>query len=317
MPGNNWMVFHEVYGSYYHTVAKILSAAVRGDLKKQDISKLVQTYAFAESWSSLTESLCNGDWPFLDADLETELMYEPEMPLTTLQKQWLKSMLNDPRIRLFLEEIPDWLDGVSPLFSPEDIVYFDRYSDADPYEDPAYIQRFRTVLNALKKDRWLEVRFLNRIGIPVKRRVKPLHLEYSPRDDKFRLHCAGSSDHVWPGTIQINLNRIAGCRITESEDIPVLMPAERKKAQIILTDRRELLERFMRLFCYLEKRTAPVEGSAEPMRYRVDLFYEPTDETELIIRLLSLGNDIEILSPDPLRTEIARRVRRQKELFAK
>lgn len=316
MAEQNWMLFHEVYGSYYNTVAKILKKAVEGSLSRKEILNLVHRYAFAESWSGLTESLLEGDWPFLDEDLETELRYIPEMPLTTLQKRWLKTLLQDPRIRLFLEEPEEILaEEIRPLFDRENIVYFDRYQDGDDYRAPDYIRNFRTVLTAIRRNCWLEVTYRNRRGDPVTGRLKPLYLEYSPRDDKFRLHCAGTAEHIWPGTIQINLARMVCCTLRESGEKPVLIPAERKVASLILTDRRRLLERFMRLFCYLEKKTAPLEEEGELQRYKVELYYESSDEGELIIRLLSMGDDIQLLAPDTLRQKIADRVQRQRKLL--
>ena len=316
MAKNENMLFHEVYGSYYQAVAKILSRAVQGSLTRKDISNIVQQYAFAESWSNLTESLLNGDWPFLDEDLGTELLYEPEMPLTTLQKRWLKAMLNDPRIHLFLApEDVKGLEDVEPLFRQEDIYIFDRYADGDPYEKESYIANFRMILTALREDRWLEVTQRNRWGTQITRKVKPLYLEYSPRDDKFRLHSAGTADHTWPGTIQTNVERIRSCRVIECSEPWVLIPAETQQAELILSDRRGVLDRFMRLFCWLKKVTVPMEEKDGVMRYRVTLYYEKTDEPELVIRLLSMGPDIEILSPESLRQETIRRVKKQTELL--
>lgn len=318
MANNENMLFHEVYGSYYLTVAKILAKAVEGTLDQQTISQTVRRYAFAESWSSLTESLINGDWPFLDEDMGTELLYEPQMPLTVLQKRWLKAMLEDPRIRLFLEpETVEGLDGVEPLFRQEDVYFYDRYSDGDPYEDPAYIANFREILKAIREDRWLELTRKTRWGETIVQIMKPLYLEYSPRDDKFRLHSAGTEEHIWPGTIQTNVSRILRCRIAEYAGNQVLLPAKRQQAELVLTDRRGLLDRFMRLFCWLKKVTVPMEEENGIMRYRVTLYYEKTDEPELVIRLLSMGPDIEILSPETLRQETLRRVRKQAALLKK
>ena len=316
MATNETMLFHEVYGSYYRAVSKILARAVQGELTRKEVSKIVQEYAFAESWSNLTQALLDGDWPFLDEDFTTELLYEPRMPLTTLQKRWLKTMLADPRIRLFLdpEEITG-LEDVAPLFRQEDFCFFDRYADGDPYEDPDYIANFREILKAIREDRWLEVTRENRWGEPVCQIMKPLYLEYSPRDDKFRLHSAGTPEHIWPGTIQTNLGRIRTCRIPEYEAEPVLLPAQRQQAELILSDRRGVLDRFMRLNCWLEKKTVPMEEVGGTMQYRVTLYYEQTDEPELVIRLLSMGPDIQILSPDSLRQETLRRVRRQAQLL--
>lgn len=318
MAKNENMLFHEVYGSYYQAISRILSRAVQGTLNKKEISCIVQKYAFAESWSNLTESLLNGDWAFLDEDMGTELIYAPRMPLTTLQKRWLKAMLEDPRIGLFLEskEIPG-LEDVKPLFRREDVYYYDRYSDGDPYEDPAYIRNFKTILKAIREDKWLEVTRKTRWGETTVQTMKPLYLEYSPRDDKFRLHSAGAEDHIWPGTIQTNVSRILLCSIAEYTADPVLLPACRQQAELILADRRGLLDRFMRLFCWLEKKTVPMGPAEGDMRYRVTLYYEKTDEPELVIRLLSMGPDIEILSPASLRQEIFCRVRKQGNLLKK
>ena len=316
MAKNENMLFHEVYGAYYQSVAKILSRAVQGDLTRKDISNIVQQYAFAESWSNLTESLLNGDWPFLDEEFGTELIYEPEMPLTTLQKRWLKAMLNDPRICLFLDpEAVTGLEDVEPLFRQQDIYYFDRYADGDPYESKSYIDNFRLILTALREDLWLEVTQRNRWGTEITRKIKPLYLEYSPRDDKFRLHSASTADHTWPGTIQTNVERIRSCKVIECSEPWVLIPAETQQAELILSDRRGLLDRFMRLFCWLKKVTVPMEEKDGVMRYQVSLYYEKTDEPELVIRLLSMGPDIEILSPESLRQETIRRVKKQTELL--
>ena len=315
MSANEWMVFHELYGSYYQTVAKILTCAVQGDLDKGKMTRLVQQHAFGESWSTLTEALLSGQWPFLDDLMETELIYEPSMPLTDLQKRWLKALFRDPRVGLFLEEEPEELETVEPLLEEDTVVYFDRFGDGDPYNDPKYIHNFRTVLKALRQEKWLELTHRNRLGLPVQRRVRPLYLEYSPRDDKFRLHAAATGDHPWPGAVQINLSRLESCRICLPSGNAELIPADRREAELILSDRRQLLERFMRLFCWLEKRTVQLEEKNGVMRYRVTLYYEPTDEPELLIRLLSLGDDVQLLSPESMRQELARRVMRQRELM--
>lgn len=317
MPDNEWMVFHELYGSYYQAVAKILARAVRGDLNRRELSRLVEQYAFGESWSGLTDALLSGQWPFLDDLMETELLYEPAMPLTTLQKRWLKTILQDRRIRLFLEEMPEGLAEAEPLFAPETVVYFDRFSDGDPYEEERYIRNFRTVVEALRQEKWLRVTWRNRLGLPIERTLRPMYLEYSPRDDKFRLHGADAAEHSWPGAVQINLSRLESCRICACAGKAEVIPAKRREAELILTDRRELLERFMRLFCWLEKKTVPLEPESQPMRYRVTLYYEQTDEAELLIRLLSLGEDVQLLSPEPMRQELYRRVSRQRQLLKK
>ena len=95
------MLFHEIYGSYYQTASLILKEAVKGTLTKKSMVELVQEYAFGESFLSIPDGLTGERWRLLHKDLTTPLITEPSMPLTRLQKRWLKALLLDPRIQLF------------------------------------------------------------------------------------------------------------------------------------------------------------------------------------------------------------------------
>ena len=101
--------------------------------------------AFADSCLTIPKALQAGSWPLLQKDMTTPLRHAPAMPLTTLQRRWLKSLLTDKRIQLF-DVDSGGLENVEPLFSEEQFVYFDRYSDGDNYDDPEYKQHFRLLL---------------------------------------------------------------------------------------------------------------------------------------------------------------------------
>ena len=77
------MLFNEIYGNYYNAVAEILKYAVRGELTQQNIYEITDSKAFAESVLSIPGALNSGEWPFLTEDLDTPLIHEPQMPLTT------------------------------------------------------------------------------------------------------------------------------------------------------------------------------------------------------------------------------------------
>ena len=101
------MIFNEIYGTYYNTVAKILQEAVRGTLTAARLYSLIHSSAFGESVLTMPEGLAGEKWMLLRRDLSTPLTAEPELPLTLLEKRWLKAVLLDPRIRLF---DPDLID---------------------------------------------------------------------------------------------------------------------------------------------------------------------------------------------------------------
>ena len=116
------MLFHEIYGSYYRTVSLIINKAVKQTLTKQDLTSLIREYAFGESFITIPGGLQGEQWRLLHKDLSTPLKKEPSMPLTDLEKRWMKSLLLDPRIQLFDLDVSG-LEEIEPLFNPEIFVY--------------------------------------------------------------------------------------------------------------------------------------------------------------------------------------------------
>ena len=58
------MLFHEIYGAYFHTVAVILTEAVNGTLSAKRLTDIVAREAFGESLLSIPAALQNGK-PFV------------------------------------------------------------------------------------------------------------------------------------------------------------------------------------------------------------------------------------------------------------
>ena len=87
------MLFSEIYGSYFNVVAAVLAEAVKGELTGRRLTELVREKAFADSARTIPAALKDGRWPLLDDDFQTVIRHEPTMPLTTLQRRWLKALL--------------------------------------------------------------------------------------------------------------------------------------------------------------------------------------------------------------------------------
>ena len=102
------MIFSELYSAYYNAVAGILKEAIEKPLTKKEIRKIVEETAFAESFMTIEQKLLNGNeegcWQLLDEEGCALVEKIPTMPLTKLQKRWLKAIASDKRIRLFLKE---------------------------------------------------------------------------------------------------------------------------------------------------------------------------------------------------------------------
>ena len=67
------MLFHEIYGTYFQTVSRILTEAVEHPLTPGEINRIIQNYAFEESSLSIPESLGAEHWQLLKDDGTTIL----------------------------------------------------------------------------------------------------------------------------------------------------------------------------------------------------------------------------------------------------
>ena len=79
--------------------------AVRGGLNENDIISIVGKSAFGESILSLPQKIKNEKWGLLTSDLKTPIKNKPQMPLTDMEKRWLRAVLDDPRVKLFDADI--------------------------------------------------------------------------------------------------------------------------------------------------------------------------------------------------------------------
>ena len=300
------MLFHEIYSSYYQAAASILSEAVRGNLTGKALNSLVQEHAFGESLLTIPDGLKGEKWRLLHKDFSTPLEEEPVMPLTTLEKRWMKALLLDPRIQLFNPDMTGLAD-VAPLFTPDMVVYYDRYSDGDDYQNSDYVRRFQTILQALRENRNLFISFESRLHMHPKLVVTPYYLEYSEKDDRFRLVAAGLKRR-WV----INLSRITECRFACRDEPMPLKAAAKDTVTFELEDRRNALDRVLLHFSHLEKETRRLDDR----RYLVTLKYDRQDETEMVIRILSFGSAIRVTEPESFITLLRERIEKQKQLAA-
>ena len=283
-------IFSELYSAYYNTVAEVLREAVSHPLRKEELRSIVEKNAFGETVLTIEPALAEGRWQLLKADGSTPVCHAPSMPMTTLQKRWLKAIFLDPRIRLFTDEPADFPE-VEPLFRPEDIRIFDQYADGDPYTDEAYIRRFRLILDAIKNRYPLSIETANRRESLTRLVLLPEYLEYSEKDDKFRLIGGGRR-----GGRTVNLGRIVSCEPWgEPQVIPSRRRAQpaRRTVEFELYDQRSALERVLLHFAHFEKQAEKLEEN----RYRVRVLYDEDDETELVIRLLSFGPMVRVTAP--------------------
>lgn len=297
------MIFNEIYSAYYNAVAKIITSIIEGTANEKSINKIVDEKAFGESVLTVLPSLKSGKWQLVKPDMTTPLTHIPTMPLTLVQKQWLKAISLDPRIKLFGVEFSG-LEDVEPLFTCADYCIYDKYSDGDPFEDETYIKHFKTILSAIKNKQNLKIEMLNRKGKTVYFKCVPEGLEYSEKDDKFRLVTSGCRF-----INVINISRIASCKIYLGDDIIPFNPPTPKYETITLKVKQErnTLERCLMHFAHFEKRAERVDD-----HYLLHVKFSQDDETEMVIRVLSFGPTVEVLGPQNFKNLIINRLKSQK-----
>ena len=289
-------VFSEVYGTYYNIVAKILGQAVSGGLTLEQLKRIVYKEGYEESALELLPALEDEIWLLLTKDFKTPLQYKPTMPLTLLQKRWLKALLLDERVRLFftdaeLAEEEKALQEVEPLYRPEQFVFFDRFVDGDDYKNARYRENFQQIMQAIKQRVAVDASYrTNKDNVIVWTNLVPMTLEYSAKDDKFRLQGMAGARHV-----TLNLGKIITVELGEPlEKEPPQHAVPQEKLVLELVDERHTMMRALMHFSDLAKETEKLDDT----HYLLTVYYDKSDETEMVYRVLSFGPTMKVKEPE-------------------
>ena len=336
-------LFNALFGCYFTTVYHILKEAGSRELtnaKYRDlIRKTAETYGFPEISSTLIlDAITLGEneeleenkdaWPFFERIIKEEKsasslsskkaqyqMHKNKLqnisifPLSIIEKMWLKSIYLNPRIELFIDD--DFpkpkpkLRDVEPLFDWKDFVLFDR-------KEARLEIKFRKPDNTVSfsSDGTYEIEPKTGIG---KLYIDTEYLEYSERDNKFRL--IGNNPRF--GRNMVNIASIVECREVEKRKFPnPKFPNAQSdnafQSEVIfeLFDSNNVLERFLLNFSHYEKDS---EYMKESGKYRIKITYDKADETDLLIRTLSFGPHVKVLEPSDFVELIRERLRKQRD----
>lgn len=317
-------LFDKIYGCYYQVIRHILNQAALSPVGRHEVEELCRKYGFEESALALAPKLLGGSLPLLDEKGRSRLLHFPsKLPLTSLQKSWLKALTADPRFALFfteeqLEEIRRELEDADPLYRQEDFYYYDQYGDGDPYEDASYRENFLQILRSLEENRILLAAYERKNGRMRRFETIPLKLQYSSKDDKFRLLCLEKSRGQWTKHTVLNLGRIKSCHISAEKwtsALPASPPPKcREPVLLEISGERNSLERCMLHFAHYEKRT---EYDEKTEKWLCSIYYDREDEPELLIDVLSFGPVVRVLGPERFLCQLRQRVKRQHLLLKK
>ena len=316
-------LFNPIYSTYYLISRKLIEKYVksqRSPLRNEEIEQIIKETAYIEAPGELYDIIYNSN-----EDLTTIFSYStktnalsssiknvPEFPLSTIELRFLAAILQDNRVTMFmndkiLQAIETELENVLPLWKPEIVKYFDQNKDSDPFENPDYRNLFQTILRAINTKQYLHLVYGRKNFSTI---YTPIHLDYSQKDDTFRLFV---KEIKYP----INLRNIKECNITTESPTSEEESTEYETLKLEIFDNTKThyhFNRAIRQFSYFKKSCKKIE---KDNTYEMSVEYDSSDESEIIIKVLMFGPNMKVLEPQSVIDEIRNRVSKQEELFSR
>lgn len=316
-------LFSEIHNCYYQVLRHLLCS--QDAVTIQDMGERIRREGFEESLLAIIPKIESGTWHLFEREGSHFLSrISPDFltPLTELEKRYLKALLADPRIGLFLsreqwETLAAMLSDISPLWRPDQFYYYDRFADGDPYTDDSYRNNFRTLLAAQKNKQYVDLDYTSPRGTRVHHYYVPARLEYSVKNDKFRVLALERTRHRNLKLEILNVARIDHVHLTDetlSADVDLNSLIQKsyykEPLRIRIVNKRNALERAMLHFANYEKNTVKIDEDT----YECVIYYNQSMETELLIEVLSFGPMLTVIGNDRFLNSLKVRLERQRKL---
>lgn len=320
-------LFSEIYSCYYQIVDQILTEAEAAPVTERRMNEICRELGFAESSLYIIPKLLDGEWNLLDSDgdgYRARTKSHGALPFTRLQRSWLKTLLQDSRFRLFFteDELPlleSFTVDADLLWQPEDFHCYDQYKDGDPYESPSYRTHFRTLLFAIPKRQYVNISYQSEKGNRITHHYLPLKLEYSAKNDRFRLLALPKQQRHAAFIQVLNLRGMKEANLLplfDEEDLDfeklIRKSYYREPVRLLIKNQRNALERTMLHFSNYEKRTKKIDENT----WECLIYYNRSMETELLIEILSFGPAVKVTGPESFVALVKERLRKQARLFS-
>ena len=304
-------IFDEYYGRYYQVAESVLKNAIKKGLSPSEVRSLILEDGFEGTALSIDKDFVK-NWKMLERD-EKGLYHSvvksvPHLSPTELEYRWLKTIGLDDKFGLFSDE-PVCGEKLETLYERDMLVYFDRPSRGDDFKDERYISNFRCILSSISEKRMLEIEYEGKDGLNSNTiTALPLKLDYSLKDDRFRLVI-----YRRHALNYLLLGKIISCRLGQDatgRDIDIGL-FDDSELCFTLFDEHNALERIMLQLADYKKEVYRLnEGN-----YAVKLYYNKGDEGQIIGRILSFGPYVKVKSPDSVVRQIVQKVSEQLKAF--
>lgn len=312
-------MYHEIYGKYYKLITKLLNS---GPKTEKEINDYIIKHGFEETILYLNaEELTNTYHLYNKKNNIYYPVIKNKIPkvYTLEQLQLIKQIINDEKSSLFLsnEDIEYYNNIIKdkPLFDNNNYHFINQDIDKDII-DRYYSSKFKKIIQAIKENKDLKIIFISNKNFQSFKRVIPYKIEYSMQDQKFRLVCIQYRNNVLDKVIRIRISSIQDIKIVErSINIDVnkyINNTNKESIEIQVFPELNGIERvFIELSNYQRTATFDKETNSSIMK----IYYEDSDSLELVLKLLSFGKVIKILTPGYIKDEVLKRIKKQKQYF--
>jgi hypothetical protein len=318
-------IYHEMYGRYFTITAELLRQAQEsGQLSSDYIEKAAETMGYPETALRLPDMLqqdadrTNGLFE-IDGETKITKVKPAARPLSLVERRWLATILNDPRMGLFMDDdeiarVSDLLrdsngKNAEPLFDDDAYCRFDVGHDSDDYHDADFRKVFRTILSALLDRRAVEIEYAGYSGKQWRKQVTPLKIEYSMKHDLFRLIFMESIEGR-EVTRPIRIKRIERASVSalqaDKEDSQKM-----EEVSVSVRNENSALERAHIRFANYK---VSVESEGQDKR-TLHISYPNYEENSLIEAILSFGPAAQVIEPENLVNKIRVKLSRQAQLL--
>ena len=316
---NNTPLFSPLYSTYYFAIRNILETYIRSKkqpLSNEIIAKLIEASAYIEAPGELADLIFNRSETttiFRESKdgVSSPINHIPDFPLTTIELRFIAAILKDNRIKMFMspeviEGLQEALKDVKPLWETDDIKYFDQNKDGDDFDNKNYVILFQTILNAINHKKYIRLIYGRKNISDI---FTPTHLDYSQKDNAFRLFV---KELKYP----INLENIKSVEITEEKPVKGEASTAYKSLKVEIyddTSRQYHFNRAIRTFSYFKKTCKKTD---KENTYELTVDYDTSDVSEIVIKILMFGPNMKVLEPREVIEKVTSKILRQKNLFS-
>lgn len=335
-------LLHKLYSKYFTLAYLILKHCTHTTITLDEIRQIVTQYGFGESLTSFVPLMTSSTQegynllaPQGHNAFTSILQNEPFTFLTKLEKEWLATLIEHPKITLFLTDedlfyLKKALSTATPLYDANCFSYIQQNKAPNYYCAAYYQDYFKRLLTALKEQLCTSLTYTapsseapSTTAVTAQQTLTihaiPYKIEYHLKSDSFSLLAVTYEEDTLTSLIRIPLHTIQEVKLLEPHELstalhPFIQAAKVKEPIIFqLSNKRSGFDRVFMALSNFERMTT---FDKDTESCTVKLYYYPFDEDTIIETLISFGPVLKVLSPAPIVAKIKGRFDLQAQLFA-